>query len=85
MKFLEWIALLLHAFEKGFKEQRSSYRTKYEEGIPLGLVEVLPGKSAQGKKNLLRPLENDVSAWQWHPLFKRTEDIFSLLDRKVPA
>jgi len=44
MKFLDWITGLIQVYEKGFKEQRFSYRTKYEEGIPLSVEEVLPGK-----------------------------------------
>lgn len=33
----EWVVSILKEFDKGFKEGKCSYRTKYEDGIPVGV------------------------------------------------
>jgi hypothetical protein len=81
-KLIAWVTLTLSAYAEAFKAQKGSFRTKYEEGIPSGVIETLKGQE-QGK-NLLTPIRSQES-WVWHPLFLNTDSQFELLDRKIPS
>ena len=35
--------------------------------------------------NLLRPVTSSQTSWRWSPLFPDSDEVFELLDRKIPA
>jgi hypothetical protein len=70
-------------FADAFSKGVCSYRIKMEDGIPGQVYEAETSKNSSGQR-LLRPTQ-DVVPWKWHPLFLKTEGIFDLLDRKLPA
>jgi hypothetical protein len=37
MELIEWIIQVLKEYEKGFKEGKCSYKTKFEDSIPTGV------------------------------------------------
>ena len=44
------------------------------------------GESQLGANvNLLRPVLNQRASWRWTPLLPDSDEIFELLDRKIPA
>jgi hypothetical protein len=79
---IKWVHNTLTAYADAFKDQKCSFRTKFEEGIPSGVFESLKGQE-QGK-NLLTPIRSQES-WVWHPMFLNTDSQFELLDRKIPS
>ncbi len=77
-----WVQDTITVYADAFKDQKCSFRTKYEEGIPSGVFESL--NCQEQSKNLLRPIRSQES-WVWHPLFLNTDSQFELLDRKIPS
>ena len=76
---------MLTSFSTEFAQQKCSYRTKFDDGIPGKVYQVLGNRGAlPGRQMLLRPVV-ETSAWKWHPLFVKSDSQFDLLDRKIPV
>ena len=54
--------------------------------MKTGAQDHLTGDNQQGAgANLLRPVVNHQALWRWSPLLPNSDEIFELLDRKIPA
>lgn len=56
-----------------------------ENQVKTGAQDHLSDGQLGGAVNLLRPVINQQSLWRWSPLLPDSEEIFELLDRKIPA
>ena len=81
---IEQTNTLLKSYIAGFKGDKCSIKNKYEDGIAIETYEQQNGQINGGDIQLLRPTM-ETSPWKWHPLFLKTNGIFDLLDRKIPA
>ena len=59
-------------------------RVKIEDQVKIGTIDHLNDNSASEDVVLLKPIV-ESGTWRWAPVLPKSNELFELLDRKVPA
>ena len=84
-RLLSWLSSALEQLNAAYQAGRCSLRVKMENQVKVGALDYIGGEAKASGVNLLRPVVNQMSTWRWHPLLPDSDEIFELLDRKIPA
>ena len=84
-KLISWMASAFEQLNAAYQANRCSLRTKYEGNMRVGAVDHFTENQLGDGVNLLRPVTTSQTTWRWSPLFPDSDEVFELLDRKIPA
>ena len=84
-RLIAWIASTLEQLSAAYQAGRCSIRRRFENQVKVGAEDYLGEGQVAAGVNLLRPVVNQQATWRWTPLLPDSDEIFELLDRKIPA